>query len=58
MEGFDLFSMVMAGVSLGGLAAVIARDTSGRELPWWKHLALWAASIALLCFIAYKMSGS
>ncbi|WP_445219917.1 hypothetical protein ACKWRH_07190 [Bradyrhizobium sp. Pa8] len=57
MEGIDLLSIVMAGMTLGGLAAAIARETYERQLCWWEHVALWAASIALLCFIAYNMSG-
>lgn len=57
MECIDLFLIVMAGMTLGGLAAAIARETSERQLCWWEHVALWAASIALLCFIAHNMSG-
>lgn len=55
MEGIDLFVLVMAGMTLGGLAAAIAREGSEREFCWWKHLALWAAAIALLCIIAHKI---
>lgn len=55
MEGIDLFVLVMAGMTLGGVAAAIAREESESEFCWWKHLALWAASVALLCIIAHQM---
>ncbi|WFU39836.1 hypothetical protein QA640_36775 [Bradyrhizobium sp. CB82] len=51
MKDIDMFVTVIAGMTLGGLAATIARETSERELSWWHYLALWAASIALLCVI-------
>ncbi|GLR89957.1 hypothetical protein GCM10007857_66710 [Bradyrhizobium iriomotense] len=55
MKGIDLFIIVLAGLTLGGLAAAIARETFERELRWWEYLALWAASIALLCCIVRIM---
>ncbi|WFU80460.1 hypothetical protein QA645_39260 [Bradyrhizobium sp. CIAT3101] len=58
MEAIDLFVVVMAGMSLGGLAAAIARETSERESYCWEYLALWAASIALLCFIVRIMGAA
>ncbi|WP_439373309.1 hypothetical protein [Bradyrhizobium sp. DASA03120] len=58
MEGIDLFAGVIAGMTLGGLAAAIARETSERELSCWEYLALWAASITLLCFIVRIMGAA